>query len=117
MEYITLMIEVENIFKAELHRYILKKEGGNDEIAIQITIDVLYSEIMALGYNSGNVEKTFNDLQNESNQVLGNHVYKSLLQTSKDYKKYVNKFSEFYLQFENGIEYKKLIENLNENFI
>jgi hypothetical protein len=43
-----------------------------------------------------NVEKIFDDLQNESNQVLRNHVYKSLLQTSKDYKKYVNKFLEFH---------------------
>ena len=117
MEYITLMIEVENIFKSELDKNFLRNGISNSKIDIQITINVLYSEIMALGYNSGNVEKTFYNLQNENSEILGNHVYKNLLETSKKYKKHIKIFSAFHLELKNGIDYKTLLENLNKRLI
>lgn len=116
MEYKELMVEIEKIFKTELEKYITTKFGNNDEIGHQITINVTYSEIMALGYNFGNADGALKDIQKSYSKILGNHVYKNLLQTSKTYKTFVKKFSQFHLEFENGLESERLIENLKNSF-
>jgi hypothetical protein len=116
MEYKKLMLEVEKIFKNQLDKYISKKYGSNDKIGHQLTIDVTYTEIRALGYSFGNVEDALKETQKSYSNNLGHHFYKGLLLTSKSYKAYVKKFSQFHLEYINGLQSEKLIENLNNSF-
>ncbi len=116
MEYKELMHEIEKIFKNQLDNYISKKYGNKDKIGHQLTIDVTYMEIMALAYNFENINDALKEIQKSYSEVLGHHVYEGLLQTSKSYKEYVKKFSQFHLEYKNGLESEKLIENLNNSF-
>ena len=61
MEYSDLMKEVEIIFKNKLNQLIPNSQT-HDIAGHQITLNVIYTEIMALGYNFGNVDKAVADL-------------------------------------------------------
>ena len=111
MNYQELMTQIEKLFKKAIPQKIHSRGEISEDFAKSITVDVLYTEIMLLGYCFGNIEKTLAEMQKRQEKTLGNHLYEGLKHTAKKYSKLVQVFSRFHLEFENGLTQERLIEN------
>ena len=93
---------------------------ANPSLTKSAYIEVVYTEIMALGYNFGNIQKAVDDiyevksiLQGESKK-LRVEILKGIIETSKIYANEVNIFSQFHRSYQQGTDYNVLVEELNK---
>jgi hypothetical protein len=117
MEYNELMDEVEKIFKKVLVKNIQKQSQEEDNV-YQLRIMLIYEKIMLLGFNSGNIDKALEYLEHRNRKKVkpGKEIHDDLVEALTTYKIYVEKFSQVYFGYKNGIAPEILIKNLRKAF-
>jgi hypothetical protein len=121
MEYSELIQKVKELFIEHLDKTV-KDDAikANSQLTKQAYLDVIYTEIMSLGYNFGNVEKATNDiyemksaLHGES-QDLKNRIQKGVVETLNTYPFEIKTFSDFHKSYQKNIKEEVLINDLIE---
>lgn len=123
MNYEELIGEAKNLFIERLKSQIPEEAyKANPELSKEEYREVVFSEIMALGYNHGNIKKASEDLyQIKANthgegRELYDEIYKGLQETAEKYANEVQIFSRFHLNYQNGLTEDQIAQVLRQDF-
>lgn len=121
MKYNELIQKVKGLFMERLQKIVNDDAyKANFQLTKNAYLDVLYSEIMALGYNFGDVDKATNDIYeiqsilNGESQELRTNIKNGVIETSTIYPLEVSIFSDFHKSYQSNTSENELIENLIE---
>ena len=118
MEYNELLEKVKSIFIEHLQKVVeTDAYRANPLLTHTDYINIVYTEIMSLGYNFGNIENAINDIYEMQSELYGeleSEIRKGVNETAKLYIYEINVFSEFHKSYKNGTAYDFLLKNLTD---
>ena len=117
MEYHDLVQSAKKIFITRLEKIISDEAyKANPLLSKSAYINVVYTEIMSLGYNFGNIQKAADDIyemefliQRERKEIIT-----GVTETLRVYPKEVQIFSEFHKSYQKGTDFTVLLNELIE---
>ncbi|MES2851939.1 MAG: hypothetical protein V4698_03435 [Bacteroidota bacterium] len=119
MDYNQLLEEIKNLFlpqlKAVVHQAVYDANPDMPEVFYR---DMIYTDIMALGYNFNDSKKAVDDiyelqsmLHGESDELYQN-IQQRISETKAIYPFFVNVFSLFHKQSQDGLPFNEVIQNV-----
>jgi hypothetical protein len=119
MDYNQLLQEIKNLFLPQLKAIVHQAAyDANPKLTKDLYLDMLYTDIMALGYNFNDSKKAVDDiyelqsmLHGESDELYQN-IQQRISETKAIYPFFVNVFSLFHKQSQDGVPFNEVIANV-----
>ena len=119
MDYNEILSEIKILFIEKLEK-IVNDEAykANLLLSKQSYLDTLYSDIMALGYNFGDIKKATEDIYEMQSALFGDskELHKNIQlrveETNRLYPALVNSFSKFHKETQEGEDFEKVLDEI-----
>lgn len=119
MDYNTMLQKVKELITEKLDLIVPNDAHiTKGKLSKDFYLDAIYTDIMALGYNFGDVNNATKDIYELQSTVYGetNEFYNSTLirvtETAKQYPQLVNVFSVFHKLSQNSVPFDEVIDNV-----
>lgn len=119
MNYDQLLEEIKNLFSPKLKEVVHQAAyDANPNISDLFFRDMIYTDIMALGYNFNDSKLAVDDIyelqsmMNGESDELYHNIQQRISETKTIYPSFVSVFSLFHKQSQNGVPFNEVIANV-----